>query len=213
MARFGIRSATLYGVPVPVLRRLARRIGRDHARARELWATGIFDARLLAAMIDEPALVTSGQMDAWVREFDNWALCDGCCLDLFVRTRFVDAKIRAWSRRSAEFEKRAAFSLMAVRAVHDKAAPDRPFLGYLALIERASDDDRNYVRKAVNWALRQIGKRNPALRKAAIARARRLRARGTRAARWIAADALRELESEAVRRRLLARASRARRRD
>jgi 3-methyladenine DNA glycosylase AlkD len=209
MAKFGIRSSRIFGVRVPVLRRMARRIGRDHGLAQELWATRIFDARLLAAMIDEPERVTGSQMEAWVREFDNWAICDGCCLDLFRSTRFADTKLRSWSARTAEFEKRAAFSLMATLAVHDHTASDERFREYLRIIERESEDERNYVRKAVNWALRQIGKRNPALWRSAVASARRIQRRESSAARWIASDALRELREPSVKLRVQQRDARA----
>ena len=209
LARFGIVTKKVYGVPAPALRKLAKQIGRDHDLARRLWATGILDARTLAALIDDPAQVTEEQMESWVAEFDNWAICDGCCSNLFDRTPFANRKAVEWSARKEEYVKRAAFSLMAALAVHDKQASDAAFRRFLPLIERASDDDRNFVKKAVNWALRQIGKRNLALNAKAIAAAERVRARGTRTARWIAADALRELRSEAVQKRLRAK-SRAR---
>jgi 3-methyladenine DNA glycosylase AlkD len=206
MARYGIRSEKAYGVRVPVLRRMAKEIGCDHALAASLWDTRIHDARVLAALVDDPARVTQAQMDSWVRDFDNWAICDGCCLDLFRRTPYAHAKILEWSRREPEFVRRAAFSLIAALAVHDKMAPDRQFVGYLKLVERASEDDRPYVRKAVNWALRQIGKRNPALNRVATASSRRLMVRPSKSARWIGSDARRELESPPVHRRLQQRA-------
>jgi 3-methyladenine DNA glycosylase AlkD len=209
MARFGIVAKKAYGVPAPALRKLARSIGKDHDLAQRLWASGIFDARMLAALIDDPAQVTEEQMEFWAAEFDNWAICDGCCSNLFDRTPFAHRKAVAWTAREEEFVRRAGFALMAALAVHDKQASDAAFRRFLPLIERASDDDRNFVKKAVNWALRQIGKRDLALNAKAIAVAERVRARGTRAARWIAADALRELRSEAVQKRLRAK-SRAR---
>jgi 3-methyladenine DNA glycosylase AlkD len=204
MARFGIVAKKAYGVPTPELRKLARRIGKDHDLAQRLWASGIFDARMLAALIDVPAEVTEDQMESWAAEFANWAICDGCCSNLFDRTPFAHGKAVEWSAREEEFVRRAGFALMAVLAVHDKGAPDSAFERFLPLIERQSDDDRNFVKKAVNWALRQVGKRNLALNAKAIAAAERVRARGTRAARWIASDALRELRSEAVQKRLRA---------
>jgi len=203
MARYGIRPAKAFGLPAAELFRLSREFGRDHALARRLWATGIHDARALAILIEDPERVSGPQMDRWAKAFDNWAICDGACVHLFDRTPFARRKVREWSRRPEEFVKRAAFSLMAALAVHDKQAPDAFFLPFLKIVSRESDDDRNGVKKAVNWALRQIGKRNPVLNTAAVRTAEAIRARGTRAARWIAADALRELRSTAVQRRLL----------
>jgi 3-methyladenine DNA glycosylase AlkD len=206
MARYGIRAERAFGVPGPQLKRLARELGRDHALARQLWATGVYDARALACLVDEPGAVTERQMERWAGDFDNWAICDGACIHLFRRTPFARAKALAWSRRPEEFVKRAAFALMATLAVHDREAGDEVFEAFLESVEREADDERNGVRKAVNWALRQVGKRNAALHEAAIRAGERIRARGTRAARWIASDALRELRSEAVCRRLAERA-------
>jgi len=194
MARYGICVDQAPGVPMPALRALGRALGRDHALALDLWATGVHEARVLASLVDEPDRVTPAQMDAWARDLDSWDVCDQCCLNLFRRTPHAWARAHAWSRRRAEFVKRAGFSLFAVLAVHDKTAPDDRFHEVFAAVEREAGDDRNFVRKSVNWALRQAGKRNPALRRAAIACAKRLRALDARSARWIAADALRELE-------------------
>ncbi len=155
-------------------------------------------------MIDGPELVTEAQAERWVRDFDNWATCDSCCLYLFAYVPFAWRKVFGWSRREREFEKRAAFSLVACLTVHDKAAPDERFLKFLPVIKREARDDRNFVRKAVNWALRQIGKRNRKLNRAAIRTAREIQKLGTPSARWIAADALRELTGAAVQRRLRA---------
>jgi 3-methyladenine DNA glycosylase AlkD len=204
MARFGINitSHTGFGVPLPDLRKLAKEIGRDHALALALWDTGIHDARHIAAMIADPANTTKREMDRWVRDLNSWDITDGACFDLWRHTPHAYVKAAQWVRRKPEFERRAGFALMAGLAVSDKLAADDRFLAFLPLIEEASDDDRNFVRKAVNWALRQIGKRNFALNAAAIGAAERIAARGTRSARWIAADALRELRSEAVQRRL-----------
>ena len=202
MARFGIVSKKVYGVPTPALRKLAREIGKDHQLALRLWTTGILDARALAALIDDPAQVTEEQMEAWVKDFDNWATCDVCCSNLFDRTPFAHRKAAEWSGRDEEYVKRAGFALMAALAVHDKKASEAQFERFLKIIEREAADDRNFVKKAVNWALRQIGKRNLALNRKAIEAAERIRATGTRAGRWIAADALRELRSEAVQTRL-----------
>ena len=202
MARYGIQSPKVYGVPTPALLDLARRAGRSHRLALDLWQTGALEARSIAALVDDPALVTAAQMERWAGDFDNWAICDQVCNKLFDRTKFAWSKAAAWSRRSEPFVKRAGFSLMATLAVHDKRATDDRFLDLLPLIEREATDERNFVRKAVNWALRQIGKRNVRLNRAAIATARRIQAIDSKSARWIASDALREIAGEAVQRRL-----------
>jgi 3-methyladenine DNA glycosylase AlkD len=192
--RFGIVSADeILGVSIPEVRLLARAHRRDHALAAKLWASGIFEARILAALVDDPAQVTRRQMDQWARGCDNWAVTDACCGNLFDRTAFAREKALAWSGRRAEFVKRCGFVLMAGMAVHRKELPDAVFLEFLPVIRRESKDGRNFVRKAVNWALRQIGKRNSRLRLAAIAEAKTIRQIDSPAARWIAADALREL--------------------
>ena len=193
MARFGIDTADAFGVPIAVLRPMARRLGRDHALAEALWTAGIHEARILASMVDEPEKVTIRQMEAWAREFDSWDLVDQCCANLFARTPMAYRMAERWAERRPEFVKRAGYALMASLAVKDKRASDAPFERFLEIVERESDDDRNFVRKAVNWALRQIGKRNERLRGKAIRTAERILAQGTRSARWIATDALREL--------------------
>jgi 3-methyladenine DNA glycosylase AlkD len=204
MARFGISTCKeALGIPTPVLQKIAREIGRDHALALELWKSEVFEARCVAALIDDPKVVTEEQMERWARDFDNWALCDNCCGRLFDKTHLAYRQASKWSRRQEEYVKRAAFSLMAALAVHDKQAADAKFLKFLPRIRRESTDERNFVKKAVNWALRQIGKRNLALNKAAIKTAQEIRKIGSPSARWIAADALRELRSEAVQKRLL----------
>jgi 3-methyladenine DNA glycosylase AlkD len=195
MSRYGIRVDNAIGVSIPKIRQLARRTGRNHDLAAALWASGIHEARILAGLVDEPAAVTPEQMDRWVAALDSWDVCDQTMTNLFSKTRFARERALEWSRRADEFEKRAGFSLMAALAVRDKAAPDASFGQFFAAIERESDDNRNYVRKAVNWALRQIGKRNTALRDEALATALRIRARRTPAARWIATDAIRELSN------------------
>ncbi len=205
MARFGIRSRNVLGVSVPEQRALARRIGRNQQLAEALWQTGIMEARTVASFIGDPAAVTAELMESWVADFDSWAVCDACCCGLFDKTRFAWRKAIAWSRRDEEYVKRAGYVLMAALAVHDKQAADEKFLRFLPHIRRGASDERNFVRKAVNWALRQIGKRNRKLNRVAIRTAREIRAQATPAARWIAADALRELESEAVARRLSSR--------
>lgn len=193
MARFGIGTARAYGVSTPAMRKIAREIGREHRLACELWKSGVREGRILAAMIADPELTTPAMMNRWARQIDSWDICDGCCIDLFRKTPFAWEKAVEWSASQAEFVKRAGFALMATLAVHDKQAPDRNFLKLLARIEREAWDDRNFVKKAVNWALRQIGKRNPRLRKAAMKSAARLAISGHRSARWIGHDALREL--------------------
>lgn len=202
MARFGIVAKDVYGVSKPKLDELAREIGRNHSLGLQLWETGNHDARILAGLIAERKLVTSKQMERWVRDFDNWDVCDGTCCHLFVFAAPAWQKAHSWSRRKKEFEKRAAFALAAFLACHDKKAPDAEFREYLEVIEREAWDERNFVRKAVNWALRNVGKRNLPLNRAAIASAQRIALQDSRAARWIAADALRELKSEAVQTRL-----------
>jgi 3-methyladenine DNA glycosylase AlkD len=199
MARYGITPVKAFGVSAPALKAIAKQIGRDHGLAQELWASGIHDARALACVIDEPAKVTPRQMDQWAKDFENWAVCDGACLHLFRYTPFAHAKCVEWSSRKEEFVKRAAFSLMACLAVGDKQARDEAFLKFLPLIRREATDERNGVKKAVNWALRQIGKRNRRLQRAAIQAGERIHAINSRSARWIASDALRELKSPAVR--------------
>jgi 3-methyladenine DNA glycosylase AlkD len=202
MARYAIPSEHALGVSVGALRAYAKTLGRDHALALALWKTEIYEARLLATFVDEPALVTAAQMDAWCRDFDSWALCDTACFALFDRTPHAWKKVAAWAGRRDEFTKRAAFALLAGLAVHDKASPDAPFERGLALIERAAADERNFVVKGVNWALRSVGKRNARLHAAALATARRLALSDAAAPRWVGKDALRDLGSAASRRRL-----------
>lgn len=202
MARYGMSVERRLGVSIPKLRKLARELAHDHQLAADLWKSGIAEARILASMVDEPHKVTGRQMDHWVKDFDSWDVCDQVCMNLFDKTPLAWKKIRKWSMREEEFVKRAAFALIACLAWHDKAAADERFIELLPLIAQASTDQRNYVRKAVNWALRNIGKRNTILNKAAIRTAREIRQIDSKAARWIAADAIRELESPAVRKKL-----------
>jgi len=203
MTRFGIQSSNSFGVSVPQLRTLAREVGRDHMLAMKLWETGLHDARLLATMVDDPRKVTLEQMDKWVRDFDSWDVVDGSCGNLFDKTPFAVAKAKQWCKREEEFVKRAGFVMMAELAVHDKEAKDKVFLDFLPLIVGGASDERNFVKKAVNWALRQIGKRNMKLNKAAVSTARRIRKIDSGAAKWVAADALRELKSPQVLKRFL----------
>lgn len=199
MARFGIVGEGRLGLSVPAMRGIARTLGRDHALAQALWDTAIPDARIVASMVAEPALLTARQMDQWVKGFAAWDVCDQTCLNAFAHSPLAWRKVHLWATRQDEFVRRAAFALLATLAVHDKAASDAPFLEALALVEAAADDSRNFVKKAVNWALRNIGKRNQNLHAAAIACAQRIRLQGSPSARWIAADALRELNSKSVR--------------
>ncbi len=203
MARFGIRPEKVYGVSKPKLDETAKKIGINHALGRQLWETGIHEARLLGMLISDPERVTSGLMERWVKDFDSWDVCDGTCCHLFVNAKPAWKKAFAWTSRKREFTKRAGFALAAYLAVHDKEAGNAGFRKFLAAIEREAWDERNFVKKAVNWALRNIGKRNRRLNREAIAAAERIRQKGTRAGRWIAADALRELKSDAVQNRLL----------
>jgi len=202
MARFGINPENTYGVSIPNLRRIAKEAGKDHALAGKLWASGIHEAKILASMIDEPKAVTEEQMEVWVRDFDSWDVCDQLCMNLFDKVPLAWQKIADWSEREEEFVKRTAYTLIACLAWDDKKAEDEKFVGLLPVIIKGTTDERNFVRKAVNWALRQIGKRNLNLNKAAIKTAEEIRKIDSKAARWIAADAIRELTSEAVRKRL-----------
>jgi 3-methyladenine DNA glycosylase AlkD len=204
MVRFGIRAKKVLGVSKPRIDELVRKIRRNHALALRLWETGIHDARILAGMIAEKERVTAALMDRWAKHFDSWDICDGTCCHLFVFAEPAWTRAFAWSTRKEEFQKRAGFALAAYLAVHDKTAPNAAFQKYLQVIEREAEDERNFVRKAVNWALRNIGKRNIKLNREAIRVAEKLRRRDSRAARWIAADALRELRSTAIQRRLQA---------
>jgi len=202
MARFGITAKKAFGLSTPQVRKLAREVGKNHALAKLLWATEIHDARALAALVDDPVQVSEEQMERWVKDFDSWAVCDGACIHLFRWTPFARRKCVEWSSRREEFVKRAAFSLMAGLAVSDKGAPDDAFLRFLPIIQREAMDGRNFVKKAVNWALRQIGKRNRPLNRAAVRTAREIQTLDSSSARWIASDALRELRSSAVQAKL-----------
>ena len=202
MARFGIVGAQRLGISMPELRRIAKTAGRDHQLALALWRTGIPEARIVAALVDQPGQLTEQQMDDWVAEFEAWDVCDQVCMNLFDKTPLAWKKVRDWAERDEEFVKRAAFALLACLAWHDKTAADERFVELLPLIKRAATDQRNYVKKAVSWALRTIGKRNAQLNQVAIQTAREIQQLDAKAARWIAADALRELDGEAVQKRL-----------
>jgi len=192
MARFGINPDNTLGISIPFLRTYAKRIGKNHTLAQELWNSGIHEARILAALIDDVDLVTQKQMDAWVSDFDSWDVCDQVCMNLFDKTSWAYEKAMKWSRNKQEFIKRAGFTLMAVLAFHDKSADDKKFDQFFPVIEREATDERNYVKKAVNWALRQIGKRNKSCMKRAIVCANKLMNIDNKNAHWIASDALRE---------------------
>jgi 3-methyladenine DNA glycosylase AlkD len=207
MARYAIPSDKALGISVGALKAMGKRLGRNHDLAAALWATDIYEARLLATFVDDPELVTAAQMEAWARQFDNWAVCDTACFALFDRTPHAFSKVAAWSMRKEEFVKRAAFALLASLTVHDKAASDEAFLRCLPLVERAASDERNFVMKSVNWALRSVGKRSPALHAEALSVCRRLAALPEPAPRWVGKNALRELESASVLRRLKAKSA------
>lgn len=202
MARYGIKSDRALGVSIPKLQGLARKIGTDRKLAGQLWSSAIHEARILACMIEDPQLLTEAQLERWVKDFDSWDLCDQCCNRLFSKKAFGRQKAMAWSQRPEEFVRRAGFVLMAVLAVHDKKATDRQFDPFFKQIRKAASDERNFVKKAVNWALRQIGKRNLALNRKAIAVAEEIRQLESKAARWVANDALRELRNEKIQQRL-----------
>src|SRR5271155_965070 len=202
LAYFGVNVPKAYGISAPVLHAFARHIGKDQEVAEGLWSSGIHEARILAALIGESEKVTAAQMERWVRDFNSWDVVDTACCYLYATAKPAWSKIYEWSNRSAEFQKRAAFSLAAYLSYKDRTAGDARFERFLPVIEREAHDERNFVRKAVNWALRNIGKRNLRLNAAAIRTAERIRQQDSPSARWIAADALRELKSDAVRTRL-----------
>ncbi len=196
MARFGINPKYALGVRVPVLRDLARKIGKDHKLAQDLWRSKIHEVRILASIIDSPDRVTEKQMESWVKEFNSWDLCDQCCMNLFDKTPFGRKKAIEWTKRKEEFVRRAGFALMASLAVHDKKAKNEDFVKFFPIIKKYSIDERNFVKKAVNWALRQIGKRNAVLREKSIKLAKEIQKIDSKAAQWVATDAIRELISK-----------------
>jgi len=202
MMRVGINAEHALGIDIYTLRKLAKPLQPNHNLALELWESGIHEARLLASMVDDPAQATEAQLEAWAADFDSWDLCDQVCDNLLQHTAFAYPKAFAWSGREEEYVKRAGFVLMACLASHDCTAPDAKLAQFFPVILQASDDERNYVKKAVNWALRNLGKRSLAMNAQAVTTAQEIQAHGTRAARWIAADALRELTGEKVQRRL-----------
>lgn len=206
MARFGIVTKKAFGISAPELKQFAKEIKKAtenrHAFALELWETEIHEARIIAYLIDNPKDVTEKQMDEWARDFDNWAICDGTCGHLFCKTEFAYEKAFEWSERTEEFVKRAGIVLMASLAVHDKRADDEKIARFLPILEKHSDDERNFVKKAVNWSLRQIGKRNLILHELAVETAERIKRQNTKSSSWIAADALRELSDDKIVKRL-----------
>jgi 3-methyladenine DNA glycosylase AlkD len=203
MARFGINPNNTLGVSMPRIRQLGKR-KKDHALALALWETGIHEARILASIIDQPALLTSQQMDSWTADFDSWDVCDQVCGNLFSKSSLAVEKAVSWSRSDQEFVKRAGFALMAYIAVHVKKMDDTVFVQFLEIIESSADDGRNFVKKAVNWALRQIGKRSSTLHQPALEVSKRLALSSDKTARWIGTDAVKELEapSKYVKKRL-----------
>jgi 3-methyladenine DNA glycosylase AlkD len=204
MARYAIVAPKAFGVPVGAIRTIGKRLGTDRDLAAALWDSGWYEARMLAAFVDDPAALTAAQMDRRARDFDNWAICDHLCVHLFDRSPHAWRKIEQWSTRREEFVKRAAFALLASVALHDKAADDAPFKRSLPWIERAASDERNFVKKGVSWALRSIGERSVPLNRAALATARRLASSADASDRWVGKDALRQLDTPAVRKRLAA---------
>lgn len=202
MARFGVTTDHALGISMPVLRGIAKEYRKKHNLAAQLWASEIHEARILACLIDDPQQVTEAQLEAWVQDFDSWDVCDQCCGQLFDKTTWAYDKAVEWTMREEEFVKRAGFVMMTQLAVHDKKAPDSAFEPFLPIIKREATDERNFVKKAVNWALRQIGKRNLQLNEKAIAMAQKISVMDDKTARWIAKDALRELQSEKIQIRL-----------
>jgi 3-methyladenine DNA glycosylase AlkD len=202
MARYGMTVEKRLGVSIPELRLLAKEIGKDHRLALELWKTGIDEARILASMIGDYQKLTEVQMEDWVKGINSWDVCDQVCMNLFEKSPLAWKKIRDWSGREEEFVKRTAFSLIACLAWHDKKTEDEQFIALSPVIREGATDERNFVKKAVNWALRNMGKRNRNLNKEAIEVAKEIQRLDSKAARWIAADAIKELESEAVQKRL-----------
>lgn len=202
MARYAIPSEAAFGVPVGTLRQLGKRLGPHQQLALQLWETGFYEARMLAIFVAEPAQVTPALMDRWCRDFDSWALCDTACFHLFDRTPHASSKVRAWARRQGELERRAAFALLASAALHDKRGPDEPYVACLPLIEAAATDERNFVKKAVSWALKGVGGRGPEPHAAALELARRLAESADATARWVGKDALRDLGKPAALRRV-----------
>ena len=191
---FGVINVNSFGLTTPQIRSIAKQIGTNHALALDLWKTGVHEARHVASMIADPQQTTERLMEQWLKDFNSWDIVDDCCSSLFRKTSIAYDKAVEWTNREKEFEKRAGFVMMAVLAVHDKKAPDKKFEAFLPIITRESSDERNFVKKAMNWSLRQIGKRNVRLCKKAILTAKKIHRKGDTSSKWIASDALRELE-------------------
>lgn len=202
MAKYGITPERTYGVSIPNLRKIAKEIGKDHELAKKLWESNNRETRILAGMVDDSKLVTEKQMENWAKDFDYWEICDQCCQNLFTKTKFAYQKVVEWSGRDEEFVKRAGFALMAWSAFKDKNASDEQFEKFFPILKRESTDNRNFVKKAVNWALRQIGKRNLDLNRKAIETAKKIQKTDSKSAKWIASDTIRELTSDAIQERL-----------
>lgn len=202
MARFGMATDKRLGISIPDLRKLAKSVGKGHALALELWNTGIPEAQIVAALVAEPEKLTAAQMDDWVKDFNSWDVCDQICMNLFDKTPLAWGKIHEWAKRDEEFVKRAAFALIACLAWHNKTAPDEAFANLIPVIENGATDERNFVKKAVSWALRHIGKRNVNLHTVAMQAAEKMQQSESKTARWIAKDAIRDLTSEATMRKL-----------
>lgn len=196
MARFGINPKNTLGISIPFLRQLGKKIGKNHDLAQQLWGTKIHEARLLAAFIEEPGKVTAAQMDRWTADFDSWDMCDQVCSNVYDKTPFAYNKVLKWVKDKREFVRRAGFVMMAALAVHDKKQPDKTFIQFFPIIKKYSTDERNFVRKAVNWALRQIGKRSSWLRPQALKWAKEIQKLDSQSARWVAGDAIRELSAK-----------------
>ncbi len=201
MARFGISTTNRLGNSIPFLRELAKEIGKNHKLALELWEEGIDETRILASMIGEEDKLTEDQAEKWVADFNSWDVCDQVCMNLFKKLPFAEKKIKEWSKREEEFVKRAAFSLIACIAVYDKEKPDNEFIKFLLLIKSGATDQRNYVKKAVSWALRNIGKKNKNLNKEVIKFAKELEKTASKSAKWIAKDTLKDIQKETVKKR------------
>jgi 3-methyladenine DNA glycosylase AlkD len=205
--RYGIVADKAYGVRMGTIQKLAKAYGKDHALATALWDTGVYEARMMAAYVGEPAKVTPAQMDRWAKQFDNWAVCDTLCFALWDRTPHAFAKVHAWAMREDELVKRAAFALLAGVALHDKGPNDDELATTLPLCEAAAPDARNFVKKGVSWALRTIGTRDHALHARVVALATKLAKRDDAPSRWVGKDVLRDLERPLVAKRLAAKAA------
>lgn len=202
MAKFGIRGEKRIGVSIPELRKMAKTIGKDHKLALKLWSRRIPETMILASMVDDPEKVTEQQMEDWVKDINSWDVCDQLCMNLFEKVPFIIKKIKDWSKRDGEFVKRTAYSLIACLAWHDKESSDEKFINFIPIIKSGVTDERNFVKKAVNWALRNVGKRNLNLNKIVIKAVKEIKKMDSKAARWIASDAIRELTSEKIQKRL-----------